>query len=98
MTTPRTLPTSRRRGQSHVRQAHRVAVHRTAVWTAHRTGRWRTYSAEEVVTMVFWIVIALLVAFFAWASWVVRRRNQVPAWRDAPTDPTIGGPMRGDGS
>ena len=48
--------------------------------------------------MVFWIFIALLVAFFAWASWVVRRRNQTPAWRDTPTDPTIGGPMRGDGS
>ncbi len=48
--------------------------------------------------MVFWIFIALLVVFFAWASWVVRRRNQAPAWRDTPTDPTIGGPMRGDGS
>ena len=47
--------------------------------------------------MVFWIFIALLVAFFAWASWVIRRRNQDPAWRDTPTDPTIGGPMRGDG-
>lgn len=48
--------------------------------------------------MVFWIFLALLVVFFAWASWVVRKRNQAPAWRDTPTDPTIGGPMRGDGS
>ena len=46
---------------------------------------------------MFWIFIALLVAFFAWASWVIRGRNQEPAWRDTPTDPTIGGPMRGDG-
>ena len=48
--------------------------------------------------MVFWIFLALLVVFFAWASWVLRRRNQAPAWRDTPNDPTIGGPMRGDGS
>ena len=41
--------------------------------------------------MVFWLFLALLVAFFAWASWVIRRRNQTPAWRDAPNNPTIGG-------
>ena len=46
MTTPHTLPTSSRRGQSHVRWAHHDTGHRAAVWTAHLTGRWRTYPRE----------------------------------------------------
>jgi type VI protein secretion system component VasF len=48
--------------------------------------------------MVFWIFLALLVVFFTWASWVLRRRSQTAAWRDTPTDHTIGGPMSGEGS
>ena len=48
--------------------------------------------------MAFWIFLAVLVLFFTWASWVIRRRSQTPASRDTPTDPNLGGPMRGDGS
>jgi len=48
--------------------------------------------------MVFWVFLALLVVFFAWASWVLHRRNPAPAWDDTPHDPTIGGPMRGEAS
>jgi hypothetical protein len=48
--------------------------------------------------MVFWLFLALLVLFFAWASWVLHKRSKTPTWRDTPSDPTIGGPMRGDGS
>ena len=29
--------------------------------------------------MVFWMFLALLVLFFAWASWVMHRRSQTPA-------------------
>jgi len=48
--------------------------------------------------MVFWLFLALLVVFFAWASWVLHRRSHTPTSRDTPTHPTVGGPMRGDGS
>ena len=48
--------------------------------------------------MVFWMFLALLVLFFAWASLVMHGRSQTPAWRDTPSDPNLGGPMRGDGS
>jgi hypothetical protein len=48
--------------------------------------------------MVLWSVLALVVLFFAWASWVLHRRSQPPWRQDTPPDPTIGGPMRGDGS